>query len=253
MDSGAYASYPVKRSRTRRGYRLGRRRNYYTNRRRSYNPLNQFSYKKTRIGKYFKTDQQAVKCSFTNTIYQAAGGDGTYLVGISNDQYLNLSQILNNSPEFISRYTQYSYYRLNGMRVTLSRRWIDPIALGENGVSPGWLDITGGLNKLSMNFYPNIINTVVGQPVDHADASFDFSPYINERQSHYIPFPRDFTTGTNSQGLGVWNATQTFTNISGELALYSPATGTRPSDQQTMLIWDIEIELYCQFCNNTGT
>lgn len=249
MDSGAYASYPKRRYK--RSFRSGGKRRNYSRRR--VNPMNQFSYKKTRVGRLFKTDQQQVKCSYKGAIYQDAGGDGTYLVNTTGQAYINLATILANSAEFISRYTQYSFYRLNGMKVTVNRRWIDPIALGVNGVSSGWKTLSGGLSKVSMNFYPNIATTTVGTSVDAADSSFDFSPYPIGEQTHYIPFPRDFTTGTNSNGLGVWNACNTYTSISGELALYNDTSLTVPSDVAIMLIWDIEIELYTQFCNNLGT
>lgn len=248
MDTGVYASYPKRRRyRTKSAY--GKRRSY----RKRVNPINQYSYKKTRIGRYFKTDQQSVMCSYKDYIYQEAGGAGDYRVGFTALAYLNLAQILAQSQEFQSRASQYSYYKLSGMKVTVTRRWIDPIALGVNGVSAGWLSLASGLSKVSMNFYPNLINTTVGTSIDQADSSFDFSPYTVGEQSHYIPFPKDFTTGSNSQGLGVWNAIASFSTIFGELALFNSGAGlTVPSNMAIMQIWDLDIEVYTQFCNNTG-
>lgn len=244
MDAGAYGSYP--RRRNKRSFK--RRANY----RKRVNPINQFSYKKTRVGKYFKTDQQSVMCTNKSVIFQENGGNGEYLSTLSGFDFLNLTTILANSSEFISRQVQYSYYKLNGMKVILTRRWIDPVLLGVTDTTPGWLSLSQGLPKLSINFYPNIQSTTVGQSVANADSSFDFSPYLSREQSHYIPFPKDFTTGSNSQGLGVWNACNSYSTISGELALWSAPTQMRPSNVENMFIWDMEVEVYAQFCNNLG-
>lgn len=166
-------------------------------------------------------------------------------------QYFNLATLLSGSPEFVSRVSQYSYYMISGMGVTFTRRWIDPIALGVSGTSAGFLNLSQGLSMLSCNFYPTLLSATVGQPVEDADSSWKVSPFIHGAQSHYQPFPKNFTQGVNSNGLGVWNACTQYANIYGELALYNDG-GVTSSDVGTMSIWDVEFNIYVSFCNNTG-
>lgn len=250
MDSGAYGSYPK-----RRRYNVGKyiskkygTRKAYSNRT---NPNKQFSYGKTRVGKYTKTNMQSLKCTYTDDILQLAGAF-IYSFQSTTQQYLNLATILAGSPEFVSRVTQFSYFKLSGMQVILTRRWFDPVALGVDGTSAGFTSLAPGLAMITLNFYPNLISSVVGQPVENADSSWDVSAFIHGNQSHYQPFPRDFTTGSNSYGLGVWNACNGYTNIAGELAIYSDNAAIA-SDFGNINIWDVEINIYAQFCNNTGT
>lgn len=248
MDSGAYGSYPRNRSRRTFKKSLGRKRSRYSGYRA--NPINQFTYKKTRIGRLTKTNMQQLKATYNSTVYLIAN-TVNYTVLATGTQYVNLAAILAGSPEFVSRTTQYSYYMISGMSVTFTRRWVDPIALGVTGVSSGFLNLDAGLSQLSCNFYPNLINTAVGQPVEDADSSWKVSPFIHGNQTHYQPFPKNFTTGGNSNGLGVWNACSQYANIFGELAFYN-TVGLRPSNIDDMQIWDIEVNVYCSFCNNTG-
>jgi len=251
METGIYSSYPKRTKYSRgRNYRFGkflRRKGYRRN-----NPINQFSMKKTRLGRYFKTDMQLVKLTVNRPINIGASGTHYILDTTAND-YVNLTFLLAQSSEFATRYTQYSYYRLSGLKVTLTRRWIDPIALGVNGTSAGFISLAGGLSAIYMNLYPNLTSqATVGNAVCYADSSFKFSPFLHGEQSHYIPFPKDFTTGTNSNGLGVWNACSQFSNLTGEIAFYD-SNQIVVSDEDEMLIWDATFELYAQFCNNTGT
>lgn len=157
------------------------------------------------------------------------------------------------SPEWVSRSTQFSYYMINGISVAYTRKWIDPIAYGVNGSSSGITATTYriGMPALSTNFYPNLSSTVVGQPVEDADSSWMTSLFIHGKQSHYQPFPKNFTTGTNSNGLGVWNACSQVANLAGELAIYA-VNGPSVSDQGDFFLLDVEINVYCSFCNNTG-
>lgn len=252
MNSGAYASYP---KRTRysgnRNYRfkkfLGRKRAIRVN------PVNQYTYRKTRIGRLTKTNMQVLKATFVDTIALNSGTGPNYVFGSTNVAYRNLSAILLASPEFVSRQSQYSYYMITGMAVSYTRMWIDPIAYGVDGVSPGFLAAfyTDGLSMLSTNFYPNLVNAVVGQPVEDADSSWKVSPFIHGVQSHYQPFPKNFTTGTNSNGLGVWNACTQVVNLQGEVAIYNSG-GALVSNAGEFSIFDVEINVYCVFCNNTG-
>nr|WAE42444.1 MAG: capsid protein [Cressdnaviricota sp.] len=253
MNSGAYGSYPK-----RRRYNAGayvKRKYVGSGRRRTMrvNPVNQLTYRKTRIGKYTKTDMQQLKCTYTDVIVIQPSGQ-SYTFNSNGQAYRNLAAMLGASPEFVSRVTQYSYYMLNGMSVTFTRQWIDPIAYGVNGVSSGFVTagFNLGLEKCAINFYPNLITSTVGQPVEDADSSWSVSPFIHGGQSHYQPFPKNFTTGSNSNGLGVWNACSAYTNISGELALYNSGNGAVASSFGEMCIWDLEVNFYVQFCNNTG-
>jgi len=244
MDTGAYGSYP----RRRRTYKktLGRR---Y---KRRANPVNQYTFRKTRVGRLTKTDLQLMKISYRDGV--ALNSAGNYQFISTAAQYVNLSAMLLASPEFVSRQTQYSYYMLNGISVKFTRKWLSPIAYGVTGTSPGFQQATYtlGLSALNVNFYPNLVNSVIGQPVQDADSSWLVSPYLEGGQGHYQPFPKNFTTGTNSNGLGVWNACSQAANIQGQLSIYSDQNLNSSNIPPLPTIWDIAVELYIQFCNNTG-
>lgn len=246
MDSGAYGSYPARRYKKRfSGW--GKKRGSS----RRVAPRNQFSYRRVRVGRNIRTDQQTMKCTYKTYVTLNAASQVYAFVTAGHD-YLNLATILAGSPEFITRYGQYSYYKLNGMTVKASRMWIDPIALGVNGVSAGFITMNGGLSRAFMNFFPNLVTTSTGASTEYADSSFDFSPYTSGVQSKYIAFPKNFTTGGNSQGLGVWNDLNTYNTIFGQLSMYNSSTGTQASTFGDIQIFDLEIEVYVQFCNNIG-
>jgi len=250
MDSGAYGSYPK-----RKRYGVGKFISKKYGTRKAYskrvNPNQQFSYQKTRVGKYTKTNLQGLKATYSSGIRILPSGT-RYVELNSTADYINLATMLTGSPEFVSRVTQYSYFKLSGMAVTFTRRWMDPFALGVNGTSRGFTTINTGLAMLSCNFYPNLTGTSVGQPVENADSSWTVSPFIHGAQGHYQPFPRDFTTGSNSYGLGVWNACNGYTSIAGQLSFFDD-NASAASDIDYMEIWDMEVNIYVQFCNNTGT
>lgn len=255
MDYGAYGSYPayLSRRRGRRGLRLGKRSYGRSRRYPRPSPLNPYTYRKTRVGRLTKTALTSVKCTYTDRIYLNSAS--AYLFAATNAAYINLATMLAQSPEFVSRVAQYSYYMINGMQVKCTRKWIDPIEYGVDGTSPGFTvgTYSRGLSMVSANFYPNLNTSTVGQPVEDADSSWKISPYITSVQSHYQPFPKNFTTGSNSNGLGVWNAGNNYTNISGELAIYANAAeNAAASDQAVITIWDVEVNFYVAFCNNTG-
>lgn len=250
MDSGAYGSYP-----RRRRYGIGR---YITKKygsKRAYtrkvNPVNQYTFKKTRVGRLTKTQLTSTKCTYADQIIIGAGLAA--MVFSSGNDFLNLTTILQSSTEWVSRSTQYSYYMINGISVSYTRKWIDPIEYGVNGVSPGFTQATffRGMPMLNTNFYPNLLSTSVGPVVEAADSSWETSPFITTKQSHYQPFPKNFTTGTNSNGLGVWNACGSIANLAGQLSVYASNAPT-VSDQSLMSIFDVEINVYVSFCNNTG-
>lgn len=249
METGAYGMYPRYTQNgglKRRRYNVGRylRRKYLTRGLRQ-RPINQFTYPKTRVGKYTKTQLVSTKCTYQtkvilenlSTAYQFA----------TTNQFLNMNTILAGSPEFASRVTQYSYFMINGMQCKFTRRWVDPIT---TGAGQAFNSITEGLSMLSVNFYPNLASQTVGQSVENADSSWKVSPFIQGVQSHYQPFPKNFTTGSNSYGLGVWNAANGYTNISGELAIYNDPGAS--AGTLNVAIWDVEINVYAAFCNNTG-
>nr|WAE42436.1 MAG: capsid protein [Cressdnaviricota sp.] len=248
MQSGVYGSYPKRRTFRKS---LGKRRSRYSGYTapRSINPINQFTYRKTKVGRLTKTNMQQLKTTTTLKVILSNGS--TLYTNTVGTQYFNLSTILAGSPEFVSRCLQYSYYKISGMACTFTRRWIDPITLGVNGVSPGFLNLSNGLSMLSCNFYPNLINGNVGQPVEDADSSWKVSPFIYGTQTHYQPFPNNLSTGVGSNGLGVWNPCTQYSNIYGELAYYNDG-GVSVSDQSDMAIWDLEVNCYVSFCNNTG-
>lgn len=207
--------------------------------------LKPFSYNKTRTGKYTKTQLVSAKCTYQSRII-LENLSTAYQFGTTN-QYLNLSTILSGSAEFASRVTQYSYFKISGMQVIFTRRWVDPIT---TGAGQAFNSITEGLSMMSVNFYPNLASQTVGQSVENADSSWKVSPFIQGAQSHYQPFPKNFTTGPNSYGLGVWNAANGYTNISGELAIYNDPGASAGTLQ--VGIWDMEVNIYAAFCNNTG-
>lgn len=250
MDTGAYGSYPGYLSRKRfRSYKK-------TNRRVGYkrpNPINHYTYKKNNVAKYTKTARQSIKVTYLDKIQLQSATPTRYVFSTSNAPYLNLTAILSTSTEFTNRANQYSYYMINGIAVKYARRWLDPIAYGVNGVSPGITAVTygNGFPSVATNFYPNLINTDAGASAELADSSWDTSPFITGIRSHYQPFPKNFTTGTNSNGLGVWNASNQVANLPGELALYNDA-GAATATTFNFDVWDVEIEVYCSWCNNTG-
>lgn len=256
MNYGAYGSYPRRRTFRKRVYAGSGLVAYARRRRRGTNPNNQYTFKKSRVGRFTMTNYQKSICSSYGFIILPAGSTQytAEFNGLPNVPYINLFQILAGSPEFVTRQTQYSYYMITGMAMSFTRRWMDPIAFGTNGVNPGFLqsDYTVGLSTLYCNFYPNLVNSIVGQPVQDADSSWEVSPFITTKQTHYQPFPKNFTTGTNSNGLGVWNACNQANNIQGELAFYN-LLAAEPSDVQAIQIWDFTINLYISFCNNTGS
>lgn len=238
MNRGAYGSY--------RKSTIRRRKTGFRKR----NPVGQFSYKRRPVGSAFRTASNSVKCTYTSVVGQQPSSPD-YSWG--NSTYINLFQLLLGSTEFVSRRTQYSYYKINGMKISFTRRWITPIQLGLDQVRGGWLSLEHGLGPLNVNFYPNLSGVPVGLPVAYADSSFVVSPHITGTQVHNLRFPRDMTTGINSQGLGVWNPTVNANTISGELAFYNdPAVQALPSDFSPIAIWDFEVELMISFCNNTG-
>lgn len=207
----------------------------------------------SRVNRLLKTDFQMVKATSVDGIYIPQGGT-VYWFGSSSQPYKHIAAMLVSSPEFVSRQNQYSYFKLSGMEVILTRKWLDPISYGENNVSPGFLQTQyhNGLEMVSLNLYPNLLSTNVGQSVENADSSWSVSPFIHGAQRHYIPFPKGFTTGSNSIGLGVWNSCLTVNSMNGELAIYNSGQGVQASNMSLIMIWDVEINLYAQFCNNTG-
>lgn len=213
---------------------------------RKYTPYakNPFAFRKSKIYRNTKTAINPTICSYTSKVNLLSNAD-TYVFATGN-QYLNLVTMLAASPEFISRYTLYSYYKINGMAVKFTRRWIDPLTTGANS----FVNLVAGLSMMSINFYPNLATSTVGQPVESADSSWKVSPFLHGVQTHYQPFPKGFTTGTNSNGLGVWNACGTYSNLLGELAIYNDGGVT--AQGVDLGIWDMEVDFYITFCNNTG-
>nr|WAE42422.1 MAG: capsid protein [Cressdnaviricota sp.] len=247
MDNGAYGSYPKRKTFKKR---LGNRPNRMYKR---VNPVNQYSYKKTRIGRLTKTNMTFVNCTYSDHI-AIAPGNSVYQYASNGNAYINLTTILQNSPEFVSRQAQYSYYMIRGMAVAYTRQWIDPIAFGVNGVSTGFLanSYQQGIERLATNFYPNLSSTAVGQPTEDADSAWIVSPFIYGAQSHYQPFPKNFTTGTNSNGLGVWNACSQVGNLAGQLSIYNSGASATASTFGEIVIFHVMINVYISFCNNTG-
>lgn len=257
MDTGAYGSYPRRRTfRKRLGAGSALLSLLKGRRRKRVNPVNQYTYKKSRVGRLTMTGYASPVCT-SYALLTLPAGNTAYNISVpggTTAQYWNLSDILLRSPEFVSRQTQFSYYMIKGMSVSFTRRWMDPISYGVDGTSEGFLAVEygTGLSGLYVNFYPNLITTIVGQPVQDADSGWVVSPFIHGKQTHYQPFPRNFTTGTNSNGLGVWNACSQVANIQGELAVYN-LIGAEPSDQGDIAIFDMIVNCYVSFCNNTGS
>nr|WAE43266.1 MAG: capsid protein [Cressdnaviricota sp.] len=238
MDSGAYGSYPKRRGYSKR--KTGRSKSY---RKRVY-PVNQYSYRKSRVGKLLKTDMQSVSCSFNDTI-SILENSSSYVFQNNGLPYRNLVQMLFGSPEFVSRQTQYSYYMLKGMKVTLTRQWMEQW----DGTNLGHQE--KGMDAVYLNLYPNLLSSVVGVPTRQADSCWEVSPFIQGPQTHYIPFPKNFTTGTNSNGLGVWNASSGATNLQGELAIFNDGMMC-DARAERFNMWDVDVEFYLAWCNNTG-
>jgi len=198
------------------------------------------------------TNMQQAICTYrTNVTLPISLND--YGFAQSPNTYLNLSDILAGSPEFITRSTQYSYYMIKGMQSKFTRMWPESMpCVADDSPDVGFGAYHFGLRALNVNFYPNLKSTAVGQPTEDADSSWQVSPYITTTQSHYQPFPRNFTTGTNSSGLGVWNTVVQYPNISGQLTIYNHPNNSNALNDN-IFIWDVEINVYISFCNNTGS
>jgi len=197
------------------------------------------------------TNMQQSICTFRDSIGIAQDATKYIAVGLGGTDYLNLSDILGASAEFLSRSTQYSYYMIKGMQCKFTRCWPESTPLSnDEAVAPALSHYNDGFQALKCNFYPNLKTTSVGLPTEDADSSWIVSPFIFGAQSHYQPFPKNFTTGTNSSGLGVWNAVSQNQNIQGEIAIYNDPSIVALND--SIKIWDVEVNLYISFCNNTG-
>lgn len=210
--------------------------------------------KSVAVSKYLKTNMQSIKCSYHDTVYLAPGLNVYAFLATVND-YINMSSFLAGSPEFVTRINQYSYYKINGIAFTLSRKWIDPVGYGQDGVSKGFTANTYvlGLEECSFNFYPAHASTAgVGAKVANAEGSWKVSPYTWNKQRHYIPFPSNFSTGSNSNGYGTWNSCSSYASILGQLSLYNSGECCSASNQGGIYIWDLEIETYVSFCNSNG-
>lgn len=231
----------------RRTRRFSKRRIYRRYTKRGYPP-------KSFISKTLSTNLQAVKCTYNTSICILAGGS-TYAFLSSLADYLNMATILTGSPEFVSRLQQYSLYKINGVSFTATRKWMDPIAFGINGTKKGILESTfyNGVEDCFINFYPTI-STIgsLGTKVENAEGSFKISAYDTTKQRHYIPFPKNFTNNSNSNGYGSWNSTGSYSSLLGEFAIYNSGEGITMSDQGGLYVWDLEVEVYTTFCNNTG-
>jgi len=242
MDGRGYG-YAKKRFVAKRSYRRSARPSMYS----------KSSGKRSVVARLTKTNMQSVPCTYSTQV--GLGNDAHYSFVGGLLTYLNLATVLTNSAEFISRQAQYSYYMITGMSVTFTRRWADPITYGVDSVSSGITIGTyqGGMDSLDVNFYPNLLSTAVGQSTQDADSSFRVSPFIHGKQRHYQPFPKNLSVGNNAQGLGVWNTTNNYGNINGLLSIYNPGLGfIAATGSPQYLVWDVEIEVYISFCNNTG-
>ena len=101
------------------------------------------------VSKYLKTNMQNIKCTFHDSI-SILPSQNIYAFLSSIGDFINMSSILAASPEFISRYSQYSYYKINGIAFILSRKWLDPISYGVDGVSKGFTAGSYCLSKTNL-------------------------------------------------------------------------------------------------------
>lgn len=197
--------------------------------------------------KSFKTNLQSIKATYTTRVYLSDARK--YGLVNPGQEYVNLAYILAQSPEFISRTTQYSYYKVTGIKVTLTRMWLDPVS---NGLHFTLASMRDGLEMISLNFYPNLTSGAVGQAIENADSSWNVSPFATGPVAHSISFPNGFTQGPNAQGLGTWNSVGESTNISGQLSCYNSSNGASASAGTQVAMWDVQIQVYVSFTTNTG-
>jgi len=206
------------------------------------------------VNRNLKTNMQTVKCTYPETIYLGTGIN-KYLIETTINDYLNMSSILSGSPEFNSRVNQYSYYKINGISFTASRKWFDPISYGVDGVSKGFTASTFhlGLEECSLNFYPAYSSSAgIGSKVANAESSWKITPYVWDKQRHYIPFPSNFSNGSNSNGYGTWNSCSTYSSILGQLSIFNSGSCCSASTSGGIFLWDVEVEVYVTFCNSNG-
>lgn len=203
--------------------------------------------KQVSIQRNFKTNTQLVKANTVTRIY--LDDAGKYGIDVPSTTYFNLAAMLATSPEYTSRAQQYSYYKISGMKFTLTRMWIDPLSTATPYQN---LTFGSGMEMISLNFYPSLVSSAVGAPIQNSDSTWIVSPFISGPVSHSIFFPAKFTQGPNAQGLGVWNACNQSNNISGMLACYNTGFNIKALATTAVSIWDLRIEISLAFCNNTG-
>lgn len=215
-------------------------------------PIPRFGQSSFRKGYKIKGNIQTLKCTLNDRIIIQAGFNA-YNFGSNALNYMNISTALQNCAEFTTRAAQYAYYKLNGIQVKFTRRWLDTIPIGD-ATHIGWdgSTIGNGLSMLSVNFFPTLSSTVVSQLVEQADSSGKISPYLTESQDYYIRFPRNFSQGPNASGLGTWNSCLAITNLSGQIAIFNDFTNVFTTEAGFISVFDVEINFYTNFCNNTG-
>lgn len=179
--------------------------------------------------------------------------DGSYRSdNTGNSKFRNLYTILQASSEFNTRAQQYSFFKLTGLTVKFTRRWLNPITYGVDTVESGILQNTYqyGLAMLNVNFFPTQVSTVHGAVTENSDSSFKVSPYIQTLQTHYIKFPQMITG--NGIGLNMWNPTNIAGALQGQLSFYNDPGCSVSDTTEHFIIWDVEYNVYVQFCNNNG-
>jgi len=198
---------------------------------------------------------QSIKCTYNDTIYLPPGLNAYKILATTSD-YLNMVSILAGSAEFTTRKDQYSYYKINGIAFIFTRKFLDPIAYGVNGVSKGITQSTYdlGMEDMSCNFYPaNASLANLGVRVENAESSFKVAPYSWDKQRHYVAFPTNFSVGAGSSGYGTWNQCNAYTSILGQLSIFNSGECCTPSTSGGIYIWDMEVEVYVSFCNSNGS
>lgn len=205
------------------------------------------------VSKYLKTNMQNVKCTFNDTVYLAPGLNVYKILSTIND-YVNIVSMLAGSLEFVSRKDQYSFFKVNGIAFIFTRKFLDPISYGVDGVSKGFTQATYGLGleDMSCNFYPAYASAAaVGIRVENAESSWKVAPYSWNKQRHYIPFYSNFVKSAQG-GYGTWNSCNDYTGMLGQLSIYNSGECCSASTSGGIYIWDMEVEVYVSFCNSNG-
>jgi len=153
-------------------------------------------------------DTTSVKSEFNTGIYVPNASDVVQFEQPATN-FWNIFSILNNSVTFQDMATRYARYKITGMSLRFDS------CLLSNVTTLSQMPI------ISICFYPQAINTNLGDAPLYNDKKAVFNPAIATPQTKYWRFPDNYFVSSNG-GYGTWNDMSSYTNIQGQLSAYNP-------------------------------